>query len=190
MAVATLPVWRRRKFDALQREEDRQCSVAVWQALERLLAERGIVAAELAVTENEFGKPTFVARPDLEFSLSHTVDRVLAVVGTGPVGCDAVEGTGPVGCDVEQIAEIKDEVAETCLSAREFEFLYTFREGEARNRAFTRLWTRKEAYVKAQGCGLAGDLQAIPALDDACFQDLDFADGTLGCVCSGVIDFI
>lgn len=179
MAVATLPAWRRRKFDALQREADRRRSVAVWLALERLLAERGIVAAELAVTENEFGKPAFVARPDLEFSLSHTVDRVLAVVGTGPVGCD-----------VERIAELKDGVAEMCLSAQELEFLCTFREGEARNRAFTRLWTRKEAYAKAQGGGLVGDLQAIPALDGACFQDLDFADGTLGCVCSGAIDFI
>ena len=63
------------------------------------------------------------------------------------------------------------------------------RGGAARDRAFIRLWVRKESYVKAVGRGLDIDLSTFSALDMPpssgwIWHDFDFGDGHIGCVCA------
>ena len=156
---------------------DRRRSVAVWLLLRQLLAERGLDADALPVIENEFGKPAFASVPGIWFSLSHAGDRVMAAVSDAEVGCD-----------VERIVPIDDGMLKMSLVDAERTHLAAL-PGEARDRAFIRLWVRKESYVKAVGRGLDIDFPTFSALDappssDWVWQDFAFGDGHLGCVCA------
>ena len=177
-ALASLPDWRRRKAVAFRFEADRRRSVAVWLLLRQMLAERGLDADSLPVSEDEFGKPAFEAFLGIHFNLSHGGERVMAAVSDRPVGCD-----------VERIMPFDEGVARECLTDGELTWVGRQPSGSDRDRAFIRLWVRKEAYVKAVGRGLGIDLKSVSLLPDESpqgwsFRDFDFADGHLGCVAS------
>lgn len=175
-AFAALPEWRRRKAEELRFEADRRRSVAAWMLLRQVLAEKGLDADSLPVTENEFGKPAFDPSLGIHFNLSHAGERVMVAVSDLPVGCD-----------VERIVPIDDEMLKAGLADLERTRLAAL-SGEARDRAFIRLWVRKESYVKAVGRGMDIDFSTFSALDappstDWSWQDFDYGDGHLGCVC-------
>lgn len=175
--LAALPDWRRRKCEAFRFDADRRRSVAVWLLLRQMLSERGLDADSLPVTENAFGKPAFDSALGLHFSLSHAGERVMAAVSDAEVGCD-----------VERIVSIDDGMLRTSLAEAERMHLAAL-SGETRDRAFIRLWVRKESYAKAVGRGLDVDLSSFSALDgpptsEWTWRDFDFGDGHLGCVCA------
>ena len=176
-AYARLPAWRRRKCDAYRFMDDRRRSVAAWLLLRQMLAERGLDADALPVSENEFGKPAFDSVRGPFFSLSHAGDRVMAAVSDAEVGCD-VERIVPIDAGVEKLSLVE---AERTHLASLF--------GEARDQAFIRMWVRKESYVKAVGRGLDIDFSTFSALDTPPspgwdWQDFAFDDGHLGCICA------
>ena len=176
LAYSRLPTWRRRKCDAFRFLADRRRSVAAWILLRQLLAERGLDADSLPVTENKFGKPAFDPATGVHFSISHAGDRVMAAVADSEVGCD-----------VERIVPVGDEMPRAVLCEAERARFATLSD-EIRDREFIRLWVRKESYVKAVGRGLDIDLSTFSALDRPpsgwSWQDFDFGDGHLGCCCS------
>ena len=180
-AYSRLPTWRRRKCDAFRFPDDRRRSVAAWLLLRQMLSERGFEADSLPVSENAFGKPAFDPGLGVHFSLSHAGDRVMAVVGDGPVGCD-----------VEKIAPFDEAVARQCLTDEELEMVKWASPGSARDREFVRLWVRKEAYVKAVGRGFSIEPTSVSALADRFplgwrFRDLHFTDGYLGCAVGNLV---
>jgi 4'-phosphopantetheinyl transferase len=135
------------------------------QALRRVLS--GYLSLPPQILEyrrNPYGKPYLADDPQLYFNLSHTDERALI----------AVTRAGEVGVDLEKI---KPEVP--CLEiARRF-----FSRGEVaalarlpleeQTDAFFRGWTRKEAFIKAVGRGLALPLDAFEvSLEDAPAQAL------------------
>ena len=79
-AYSRLPTWRRRKCDAFRFPADRRRSVAAWLLLRQMLAERGLDADSIAVSENAFGKPAFDPSVGLHFSISHADERVMVAV--------------------------------------------------------------------------------------------------------------
>lgn len=109
---------------------------------------------ELRFTIGQFGKPALSqtgARNRLEFSLSHSGDlAVLAVARDRAVGVDVVQWDAATDCAA---------LAERFFSPGERDSLRmlagapdTYVEG------FFSAWSRKEAYLKATGYGLAGGL--------------------------------
>ena len=174
-AYAALPEWRRRKCDAFRFDADRRRSVAAWLLLRQMLAERGLDADFLPVTEDEFGKPAFDPGLGVHFSLSHAGERVMAAVNDHPIGCD-----------VERIVPFDEAVARECLTDEELETVKKASPGLDRDREFIRLWVRKEAYVKAIGRGFGIEPKSVFILSGEIlpcwrFRDLDFPDGYLGC---------
>jgi 4'-phosphopantetheinyl transferase len=114
----------------------------------------GARPADLAFGVRPGGKP-FLARPsgaDVRFNLSHA-GAYCAVAGC--VGRD-------VGVDIERERPLVDlgGVAALALSSRERAELASFAEGE-RPRAFFRAWALKEAYAKALGRGVVGELAVV-----------------------------
>ena len=99
------------------------------------------------------GKPR-VEAPEglrgLEFSVSHC-DGLTAVVvsASGACGIDVEDENRRIGTDVGAFAR-------RWLSEREAARLDRIEDVDERARAFMRLWTVKEAYVKALGLGIAG----------------------------------
>ena len=116
-----------------------------------------IAAAPCVHCGKPHGKP-FLDDPAatwLRFNLSHTGELALVAVAHGrEVGVDVEEIRG--GRRIEGIAERRFTPAE----ASELRRL----SGDERVAAFHRLWTRKEAYVKATGAGLVGGLGSFDAL--------------------------
>ncbi len=96
-----------------------------------------------------WGKPSLsepVAQRSVEFSLSHSGDYILIAAALDRI----------VGADVERWApDIRhDELAESCFSQAERAELAGLPDGD-KAAAFFAGWTRKEAYVKALGVGVA-----------------------------------
>jgi 4'-phosphopantetheinyl transferase len=150
---ALLSAVERGRADAFHFARDRALYTAAHAGLRRVLArELGAEPAELAFTVEEGGRPRLAGETGLHFSLSHAGDRALVAVARTPrVGVD-VEVARP-GVDVERLAArnyTASERAELAALA-----------GDERRSAFYRVWTRKEAYVKALGKGLFHPLDAF-----------------------------
>lgn len=90
--------------------------------------------------------------PDLAFNVSHAGGLVLVAIAEGR----------QVGVDLEPIpaAVAIDALARRCLSCHEVAMLASLDDAR-RTPAFYRAWTRKEAYLKARGVGLAVPLGAF-----------------------------
>lgn len=130
-------------------ERHRRRFVLARAALRRLLGAYLQRAPEsLGFRYDPAGKPHLARVERLQFNLAHSEDRALV----------AVVLERRVGVDLEALRPMDD--AETI--ARSF---FTPAEAEAlarvtaadRQRAFFRIWTRKEALLKALGEGIAGD---------------------------------
>lgn len=92
-------------------------------------------------------------RPEIEgprFNLSHTGDLALLAVG------DVV----PLGVDIEALRPIALDLARRYFAPGEVRALMAL-PVEHQQAAFFRFWTRKEAYLKALGTGLATDLSSF-----------------------------
>ena len=98
---------------------------------------------------NENGKPYFENGPF--FSISHCTEAIAVAVSDEPVGID-----------IESIRHADLSLIERVMSKDESERLKV-KDERMRDRLFTRLWTQKEAIVKAQGTGIVSfeQLQAI-----------------------------
>lgn len=114
----------------------------------------GCTPTEIAFAYGEFGKPRLDgkhAAAGLQFNAS----------GSGDVAVCAVRSETSVGIDIEQLREACDpDVVRYALSQverTEFERIAA----EEQPTAFYRAWTRKEAYLKAVGCGLSRPLASI-----------------------------
>lgn len=125
----------------------------------RCLAAGVLLARELGVHRDEdlvtgaYGKPS-LRDGRAHFNLSHAgFYAVLAVAEQ------------PIGVDIEPIQPFDWHVARRCFTGREMEWL----EADASDSAFCRLWTGKEAIMKATGNGFA--------LDPASFCVLPVRDG-------------
>lgn len=101
------------------------------------------------------GKPFLTRNPgdaELRFNVSHSDGLALY----------AVTRVREIGVDLERLRRMPDAelIAGRCFSPREQENLRRLPEA-ARERAFFDCWTRKEAYSKALGVGLARGLDAF-----------------------------
>lgn len=106
---------------------------------------------DVKLITNARGKPALAAG-NLSFSVSHSGDWLLVAVGSN------VE----VGVDLEIPRTLRKvrELARRYFTAHEARWVEE-QEPAARERAFLRLWTAKEAMVKAAGTGLAGYVNRV-----------------------------
>lgn len=140
------------------RFHDRTAMVAFTAAhgwLRRVLGAYVNVPPEaLRFGEGAHGKPQLAlasgGTPRVSFNLSHSGD--LAIV--------AVAEQMAVGVDIEHVRPMPRQIAEDSFAPGEAAALANVAPAE-RDSAFMRLWTRKEAYLKATGTGLNTPLDAF-----------------------------
>jgi 4'-phosphopantetheinyl transferase len=98
------------------------------------------------------GKPILTKTRDLHFNVSHTQDvLVIGVLSDRPLGID-IEHV-PSGDIVDQVSPLVFSIPERTALDR----LPSTRRCES----FARLWTWKEAYIKADGRGMSLDLEYL-----------------------------
>jgi 4'-phosphopantetheinyl transferase len=114
------------------------------------------------------GRPAVAGGGGAHFNLSHC---------DGLVAC-AVSRAAEPGIDVENLDRVVPlDLAETHLAADEAKWLYGLPE-TARRAGFLRLWTLKEAYIKATGLGLSQPLNTFAIGFDP--LRVSFTDPALG----------
>ena len=119
-----------------------------------------VAPADLQFDLGRNGKPrlgsTF-AKDGLKFNLSHSHEVALIAVTRGR----------EIGVDVERVREDFGfaEVAERYFTAKEVSAIRALPEGLQRQ-AFYKCWTSKEAFLKAKGVGLSGELDEVEIVLD------------------------
>lgn len=146
----TLSPDERARAGRFHHERDRTRFIAARGLLRRILGHYlGVTPAQLAFTYAPHGKPalaTPLAHRGLMFNVSHAHDMALYALTRGR----------NIGIDIEQIrTDIPYErLAARFFSAPEVSSLHALPHAQ-RLRGFYCCWTRKEAYLKARGDGLA-----------------------------------
>ena len=117
----------------------------------------------LTFSKSEHGKPFLSDYENIDFNISHTKGMILC----------SVTDTGKVGVDVERIRPLKYNIMKRCFHTDEISFV----ESNNDDKHFFEIWTKKEAYTKYLGTGLAFDITKVNMLskehDDKlfCFED-------------------
>ena len=145
-------------FDAVaEKAESHGSAVDVWRLHAAdwrpvLARYAGVPLAELTLAVGPHGKPSLAAPSSPDFNLSHCGDIVLLAIAHG------VE----IGVDVEVLRPRPRalQLAQRYFSADEAAALAALPEAECQQ-AFYRLWTAKEAVLKALGRGLAFGLDRV-----------------------------
>jgi len=132
-------------------EEHRHRWVAGRAMLRMILSGVTQQSPESVVFEyNDHAKPRLhylSGNETVHFNLTHSGDVALL----------AVTSAGPVGIDVEQVKRLPniDAVVDRFFSPAERRAFKTVSGDADRLQAFYACWTRKEAYLKALGCGMS-----------------------------------
>lgn len=95
------------------------------------------------IVTNNMGKPSLADYPEVHFNLSHA---------NGIAAC--IVSDTECGIDCEQVRTFRPNVMKRAFSAAERELVESSPDDE-RDLMFFRLWTLKEAYVKALGVGIS-----------------------------------
>lgn len=139
--------------------KDRRLFVTAHAALRSILAQY-LSVSPLGI---EFiiggqGKPrlTPTCGTNIHFNLSHSSDRAVIAVASREVGVD-------VECIKDHFAF--EEVAENFFTGREVAALRSL-PSHLQRQAFYQCWTCKEAFLKAKGTGLSGELDEVQIIFD------------------------
>jgi len=138
-------------IDSFKRPEIRTRQLLAHAALRALIAKRlDTEPRKVLFRIGEHGKPMLAGGGALHFNLSHSSDLALVAMS------QSVE----VGVDVEHLRAIRDlsRLAGRFFAPAEAAALASLPEA-GRNAAFFRVWTRKEALLKATGQGIANGLK-------------------------------
>jgi 4'-phosphopantetheinyl transferase len=171
--VTTLSADEKQRAARFRSADDRRRFVVARGMLRHLLGHYLAIAPRaIEFCYGNQGKPCVEQDADMHFNLAHAGERAAY----------AVSARSPVGIDIERIARSLDfeRVARRFFSPNEFHALLQLPEARRRY-AFYRLWTAKEAVVKATGKGLAQSLKnfeidisdnRVPRLIQACEKGL------------------
>lgn len=113
------------------------CCLKSWLMLYEMIQKSGNLDIEFRY--NEHGKPFLEQGPF--FSISHCKEGIAVAIDDQPIGID-----------IEGIRKADKDLIERVMNEEEIKLIANANAESART--FTRLWTQKEAIVKAQGVGI------------------------------------
>lgn len=150
----------RYKFDLVRRR------FIVARANLRLILSKylDISPLEIEFSYGAKGKPFLAQNLDLhrnlQFNLSHSEDMAVCAIAA-----DIMDSSNLLGIDLEYhrgIDNVKN-LAKRLLSPEEFQLIQNLASQSEQEHLFLRIWTVKEAYLKARGCGL-GQLSSVSTI--------------------------
>lgn len=145
--IKRLPAWRRDIVLRYKHELGRRQCLLAYQLLCRGLQKDFGIDGMPRFEYGGHGKPFLPDYPTLHFNMSHCQTAVACAISKTPVGVD-IETYRPVKESVVRYAMSESETLRILQAARP-------------ERAFTILWTQKEALVKFTGEGLSRQLPTL-----------------------------
>jgi 4'-phosphopantetheinyl transferase len=113
---------------------------------------------KIIISQMKSGKPYVNENIDsnLKFNYSHSGDYIVY----------AFTKDNEIGIDIEKIKDISefDELSRTHFSDEEQLIYFELKNPEEKKRLFYKIWTRKEALLKAEGSGITIDLKSLTVL--------------------------
>ena len=134
----------------------RERHIVSWGMLKKLISNYiDVHPDDEMFTHNRYGKPELCPEfnhSHLFFNMSHS-NNVCVV---------ALKKNCPVGVDVEEVKELPDlnDIVEFCLSEYEKSWFFSIPE-DMQTQIFYKVWTAKEAFIKAVGIGLSFPLAEV-----------------------------
>jgi 4'-phosphopantetheinyl transferase len=188
----TLSRGEKDRANRFRRADNRSLFALTRAALRSLMAEAtGVAAGKIAFAEGPYGKPSLVGTHGPHFNVAHSGSW--ALIG--------FSGSRDIGVDIEFMRAAGGELdlARSFFSSAEYCFLEGLANGMLRS-SFYKIWTCKEAVLKAHGAGisqhlkdfsveLTGDGYAIhpepncfsPALASVAVQPVEVPEGYAAC---------
>lgn len=154
---------KREQIECFHRLEDAQRTLLADVLIRGIISHKlGLPNKDIAFGLNEYGKPSLLSHPNFHFNLSHSGQYVACVVGDSAVGID-----------VEEIKQADLKIAERFFTENETRYILSRPDNE-QSKAFYRIWTMKEAYIKREGKGLSIPLNSFNVLieSDAYFYNI------------------
>ncbi len=145
--ISSFPPQRARLLSRYRNEAARRQGALAYLLLCRALREDFGIPEPPTFAFGEHGKPFLAEHPDLHFNLSHCRVAVACAVSHSPVGVD-----------IESIRTARPDLVRRTMNAEEAQSILS---ADDPNRAFTVLWTRKEAVLKLSGRGIVDDMRAV-----------------------------
>ena len=135
------------------------CCLKSYEMLQQLLASTPYTLHSTPTfLYNEYGAPSIKNGP--YFSISHCKSGIAVAVSNQPIGID-----------IEAVRPLKVDLVKKTMNPLEQEAILSASQPDW---AFTRLWTRKEAFLKMKGTGIINDLHAALAdSNGAKFMQID-----------------
>lgn len=153
--INSLSPYRQQKIAILKHVKDKNRSLGAGIALDHALETYGLREKSAEYEFGEWGKPSLKYQPNIHFSLSHSGDYAICSIGDRPMGND-----------IELIKEGRLKVADRFFAQEELDWMYAVQdEAEVTERMF-RIWTMKEAFLKATGKGISLPLHEFAVLVD------------------------
>ena len=163
---------RREKVMRFRYEKDRRLCLGAGLLAAWALRRAG--ADNLSMTMGKYGKPGLKMHPGIHFNLSHGGNLVVCAVSDVPVGID-----------VETGHRYDPGVTARCFQPDEIALI---KNAPDPDKAFTRMWVRKESLLKRMGTGLScppASVSVLPgkaAKDGSAFSEWE-RQGHMICVC-------
>lgn len=150
-ALELLPESRLKKLSRMKSKESKKQCIAAGLLLEYGLRQYDICGKDMTFLQNSDGKPYLLEWPKLHYNLSHSGEYAALAIGSFPVGID-----------IEKLRYGQEKLVKRFFSQEEVEGLL----GNFTDSAFTRTWTRKEAFLKACGTGMRMPLEGFSTMTD------------------------
>lgn len=116
-----------------------------YEMLQQLLASTYTLHSTPTFDYNEYGAPSIKNGP--YFSISHCKSGIAVAVSNQPIGID-----------IEVVRPLKVDLVKKTMNPLEQEIIFSDTQPDW---AFTRQWTRKEAFLKMKGTGIISDLHEV-----------------------------
>ena len=138
---------RAKRVDKYRYFKDRKLSALAYILLRYALIEEKGIDAKVEFEFGPYGKPFIKGMPELQFSLSHTAGGIACALANFPVGVDIADvDERNLDC-IPRAMNIFEQQAISCSNDKA--------------RAFARLWSMKESFLKYVGTGIDEKISCI-----------------------------
>lgn len=146
----------KQKLSRIVKQEDKNIFICS-QVMKRIICGHylNIPPDEISFDFNENKKPFIISQPDFHFNISHSGNWMTMILSNNPCGIDV------------EIIQPDFNFKEVMQSAYHPDEIGYVQQSQDNTKAFFRIWTIKESFLKATGVGLIDNLSDLNMMENS-----------------------